>query len=97
MTILSNGFDLGGIDSLLRSATDAEYVELSLVKTQIAQCQTGKQTRQKNEDWDEDDGDNGHWLVRVKLAGSARDESGATRGHDWRVVIEKVSWRILGY
>jgi len=33
----------------VRSATNAEYVEMSLVETHIAQCQTGKQTRQKNE------------------------------------------------
>ena len=48
-----------------RSAADAEYVELSLVKTHIAQCQTGKQTRQKDKDGDKDNRSNGHWIVRV--------------------------------
>lgn len=51
----------------LRSATNAEYVELSLVETHIAQCQTGKQTRQKDKDGDKDDRSNGHWLVWVKF------------------------------
>jgi hypothetical protein len=51
----------------LRSATNAEYVELSLVETHIAQCQTGKQTRQKDKDGDKDDRNNGHRLVWVKL------------------------------
>jgi hypothetical protein len=59
----------------LRSATNAEYVELSLVETHIAQCQTGKQTRQKNKDRDKDDRNDGDWVVRVKLA-CTRDKCG---------------------
>ena len=55
----------------LRSATNAEYVELSLVETHIAQCQTGKQTRQKDKDGDKDDRNNGHWLVGVNLVCTA--------------------------
>ena len=52
----------------LRSATNAKNVELSLVETHIAQCQTGKQTRQEDKYGNKDDENNGYWMVRVRLA-----------------------------
>lgn len=55
----------------IRGATDAEDIELSLIETHVAQCQTGKHTRQEDKYGDKDDKNDILRSMWVKTRGSA--------------------------